>query len=141
MTTVDTSIQINRPAEEVFKFITNLENQKAIQSGISEVILSGPIAVGTRYTLKGQVMGRNFSTENEIVALEANKSFGIKTMAAPPAAPVTTTYTLEPSGGGTKLTTSMEMSMGFPGMEAMVKPQLKTALDGTNAILKKALEV
>jgi carbon monoxide dehydrogenase subunit G len=139
MATIATSIVINRPIEDVFKFITTLENQKSIQPGITDVILSGPLAVGARYTLKGQVMGRNFSTDNEIVALEPNKTFGIKTMAPAPASPVTTTYTLEPSGSGTKLTASMDTVI-FPGTEGMVKPALIKALDGANATVKKVLE-
>ena len=142
MATIESSIQIARPVETVFAFITNLENQKAIQPGITQVVLSGPFAVGTRYTLKGQVMGRDFSVENEIVALEPNKKLAIKTLAAPPASPVTNTYTLTPEGGGTKLTTTMDAVImgGFPGVEDMVRNQLKAALDGANATLKKVLE-
>jgi carbon monoxide dehydrogenase subunit G len=142
MATIESSIQIARPVEAVFSFLTNLENQKAIQPGITQVILGGPFAVGTRYTLKGQVMGRDFSVENEIVALEPNKKLSIKTLAAPPASPVTNTYTLAPEGNGTRLTTTMDAVVmgGFPGMEDMVKNQLKASLDGANATLKKVME-
>jgi carbon monoxide dehydrogenase subunit G len=142
MATIESSVQINRPVETVFAFITNLENQKTIQPGITQVVLGGPFAVGTRYTLKGQVMGRDFSVENEIVALEPNQKFGIKTLANPPASPVTNTYTLAPEGNGTRLTTTMDAVVmgGFPGMEDMVKNQLKATLDGANAALKKVLE-
>jgi carbon monoxide dehydrogenase subunit G len=141
MSTVDSSIQINRPVEAVFAFLSNLENQKLIQPGITAVTLNGPFAVGSRYVLQGQVMGRNFSTENEIVALEPDKKLSIKTLAPPPASPVTNTYTLSPSGGGTLLTTSMDAVMGgMPGFENMIKQQLKTALDTGNATLKKLLE-
>ncbi|MGC1377566.1 MAG: SRPBCC family protein [Anaerolineales bacterium] len=144
MTVIAASIEINRPVETVFAFLTNLENLKAQNSGITSITLNGPFAVGTHYITQGQVMGRNFNTETEIVAIEPNKKFSIKTLAAPPASPVTNTYTLEPSGGGTKLTTSMDavvMAGPFPGMEEMVKSQLKGALDTGNAALKKLIEV
>lgn len=142
MATIESSIQIARPVETVYAFLTNLENQKAISSGITQVILGGPLTVGTRYTLKGQVMGRDFSVENEIVALEPNKKLAVKTLAAPPASPVTNTYTLAPEGNGTRLTTTMEAVVmgGFPGVEEMVKKQLMASLDGANATLKKVME-
>jgi carbon monoxide dehydrogenase subunit G len=140
MTIIESSIEIGRPVETVFAFLTNLENLKAMQPGLTDVVLNGPLAVGTHYTMKGQVMGRDFSVENEIVALEPNKKFGVKTLAAPPASPVTNTYTLEASGSGTKLTTSMDaVVMGF-GMEDMIKGQLKGALDTGNATMKKLIE-
>ena len=141
MSTVDSSIQINCPVETVYAFLSNLENMKQMQPGITAVTLHGPMAVGTRFTQAGQVMGRNFSTENEIVAMEPNKTFAIKTLAAPPASPVTNTYTLQPAGGGTLLTLTMDAVMGgMPGFEDMVKKQLKTALDTGNATIKKLLE-
>jgi carbon monoxide dehydrogenase subunit G len=143
MTIIEASIEINHPVEAVYAFLTNLENLKAQNPGITSVTLNGPFAVGTHYTIKGQVMGRDFSTENEIVALEPNKKFGTKTLAAPPASPVTNTYTLEASGSGTKLTTSMDavvMGGPMPGMEDMIKGQLKSAIDAGNAALKKLIE-
>jgi carbon monoxide dehydrogenase subunit G len=143
MTVIDSSIEINRPVEDVYAFLTNLENLKAQNPTITSVTLNGPFAVGTHYITKGQVMGRDFSAETEIVTLEPNKKFAIKTLAPPPASPVTNTYTLEPSGTGTKLTTSMDavvMAGPMPGMEDMIKGQLKTALDSGNATLKKLIE-
>jgi carbon monoxide dehydrogenase subunit G len=142
MATIESSIHIARSVDIVFAFITNLENQKALQPGITQVILNGPLAIGTRYTLKGQVMGRDFSVENEIVSFEPNKKLGVKTLTSLPSSPMTNTYTLTPEGSSTCLTTSMDAVImgGFPGMEDMVKNQLKASLDGANATLKKVLE-
>jgi carbon monoxide dehydrogenase subunit G len=140
MTIVEASTEINRPVDDVFAFLTNLENLKLQNPGITSIKLNGLFAVGTHYITNGQVMGRDFSTETEIMAIEPNKKFSIKTLASPPASPVTNTYTLEPSGAGTKLTTSMDaVIMGF-GMEEMIKGQLKTALEAGNAALKKLIE-
>jgi len=140
MTIIESSIEINRPVETVYAFLTNLENLKKQNPGITAVTANGPFAVGTHYITKGQVMGREYTTETEIVAVEPNKKLGLKTLAAPPASPVTNTYILEPSGSGTKLTCSMDaVVMGF-GMEEMIKGQLKSAIDTGNAALKKAIE-
>jgi carbon monoxide dehydrogenase subunit G len=142
MAVVETSINISRPVEEVFAFLSDLNNQTKLNETLSEVVLSGPVAVGTKFKIKGSVMGRDFETDNEIVALEQNKTFGIKTFAAPPASDVTNTYTFESAGEGTKLTLAMDsviMTGGVPGMENMVKNQLKTGLETTMAAIKQAL--
>lgn len=138
MATIETSIGIGKPVEQVFEFLTNLENQKSLNSTLTDVIVSGPVKVGTKFTVKGTVMGREFSSDNEIVALEPNKKLGIKTLAAPPASDVTNTYTFESEGGGTKLNLSMD-AVVTPGTENMVVPQLKAGLDTTLAAIKKAL--
>ena len=143
MAIVETSININKPIEQVFEFITNLQNQTKLNGMLTEVVVDGPLAVGTKFKTKGTVMGRGFETDNEIVTMESNKKFGIKTFAAPPASDVTNTYMLEGNGDSTKLTLAMDsviMTGGVPGMEDMVKNQLKTGLDGTMAAIKKALE-
>ena len=143
MTIIESSIEIKSPVEKVYAYLTDLENLKARGGGITSITLNGPFAVGSHYVVKGEVMGRAYSSENEIVAIEPNKKFSIKTLAAPPASPVTNTYTLEPSGSGTKLTSSMDavvMTGPMPGMEEMVKGQLKGAIDSGNATLKKLIE-
>jgi hypothetical protein len=62
-----------------------------LNSTLTEAVLSGPVAVGTKFKIKGAAMGRSFETDNEIIALEPNKTFGIRTFTAPPASEVTNT--------------------------------------------------
>ena len=139
MANVETSISINKPVEKVFDFLTNLQNQKTMNSSITDVVISGKVAVGTRYKIKGTVMGRTFESENEIVAIEPNSKFSVKTLAAPPASDVTNVYTLEKEGSGTKLHLSMD-AVVFPGTENLVIPQLKAGLDTALGLIKKAVE-
>ena len=143
MTVVETSISLSKPVEEVFAFLSDPNNQTKLNDTLSEVVLDGPVEVGTKFKMKGSVMGRDFETDNEIVALEKNKTFAIKTFAAPPASDITNTYTFEKEGDGTKLTLAMDsviMTGGVPGMEDMVKNQLKSGLETTMAAIKKSLE-
>ncbi len=139
MATIETSISINKPVEKVFEFLTNVQNQKALSSAITDVVVSGKIAVGTRYKIKTAVMNRTIETENEIVAIEPNKKFAVKTLAAPPASDVTSTYTLEKDGAGTKLHLAMD-AVVMPGTENMVVPQLRAGLDTSLAAMKKVVE-
>lgn len=139
MATIETSISINQPVEKVYEHLTNVQNQKLLNSSITDVVMDGNMAVGMRYKIKMNIMGRPFESENEVVALEPNKKFGIKTLAAPPASPVTNTYTLEPEGSGTKLHLAMD-AVVMPGTEGMVVPQLRAGLDTALASMKKQLD-
>ncbi len=142
MAMVESSISIGRPVEQVFEFLADLQNQKVLNPMITEVVVAGKPAVGTKFETRGRVMDRAFETDNEIVALEPNLEFGFKTHAPPPASDVTSTYTLEKEGSGTKLHLAMDVMIltgGVPGMEDMVKNQVRSGLDaGLNAI-KNAL--
>ncbi len=139
MANVETSISIKQPIEKVYAYITDVQNQKAMNPNITEIKTSGKMAVGMHYTVKMTMAGRQFESEHEIVALEPNKTFGIKTLAKPPASPVTNTYSLEKEGAGTKLSLSMD-AVVMPGTEGMVVPQLRAGLDTALAGFKKALE-
>src|SRR5689334_25404746 len=108
MATLELSTKINKPVEKVFEFITNLENQKKLSEYITGVDVKGPLKVGTHYKIETTTMGRKIETVNEVVSLEPNKKFGVKTLAAPPASDVTNTYVLEKDGSGTKLTLQVD---------------------------------
>jgi carbon monoxide dehydrogenase subunit G len=138
MAVIESSISINQPPEKVFERITDVKMQKDISPVITDVVLEGKLALGSRYTIKMKVAGRDMDSVNEVVAYEENKVFGVKVLAAPPASPVTNTYTLEKEGTGTKLHLAMD-AVVMPGTEGMVVPQLKAGLDTTLAGVKKAL--
>ncbi len=138
MAKIETSISINKPVEQVFTYLTDVQNQKSLNPSITEVVTDGPMAVGSHYKIKMTVMGRAFESENEVVALEPNTCFAVKTLAKPPASPVTNTYTLEPEGAGTKLHLSMDATV-MPGTEGLVVPQLRASLDTALAGIKKGL--
>jgi carbon monoxide dehydrogenase subunit G len=146
MATLETSVTIGKPVEQVFEYLTNLNNQKKLSPYITGVEVDGPVTLGTKYTIETTSMGHKSTTRNEVVAFEPNKKFGVKTFAAPPASDVTNTYLLETDGSGTKLTLQMEAVLvpagmpTMPGMEDMMKTQMKAGLDSTMAAMKKAIE-
>lgn len=146
MATLETSVSINKPVEKVFEYITNLDNQKKLSTYITGIEVDGPVKLGTKYKIETTSMGHKNVTTNEVVAFEPNKKFGVKTFAAPPASDVTNTYLLEADGKGTKLTLQMDAVLTpagmpkMPGMEDMMKTQMKAGLDATMAAMKKAIE-
>jgi len=146
MAIIESSVKVNKPAEQVWAFITNMENQKKLNSYITGIEVSGPVQVGTKYKIETTSMGFKNVTTNEVISFEPNKKFGVKTLAAPPASDVTNTYLLEPDGDGTKLTLQMDATLvpagmpSMPGMEDMMKTQMKAGMDTTMSAMKKAIE-
>jgi len=146
MAVLELSTKVNKPVEKVYEFITDLENQKKLSEYITGVEVKGPLKVGTHYKIETTSMGRKIETVNEVVSLEPNKKFGIKTLAAPPASDVTSTYILEKDGSGTKLTLQVDAVLtpagmpNMPGMEDMMKKQMMAGFETTLATLKKAIE-
>lgn len=146
MAVIETSVKINKPVEQVWAFITTLDNQKKLSSYITGIEVSGPLALGTKYKIETTSMGMKNVTTNEVVAFEPNKKLGVKTFAPPPASDVTNTYILEADGDGTKLILQMDAVLvpagmpSMPGMEDMMKNQMKAGLDTTMAATKKAIE-
>lgn len=146
MATIETSVNIKKPVEEVFEFITNLDNQKKMSTYITGIEVDGPVQMGTKYKIETTSMGHKNVTNNEVVAFEPNKKFGIKTFAAPPASDVTNTYLLEQEGDGTKLSLLMDAVLtppgmpNMPGMEDMMKKQMITGLETTLNTMKKIIE-
>jgi len=146
MATLELSTKINKAVEKVFEFITNLDNQKKLSEYVTGVDFKGPLKVGSQYKIETTSMGRKNETLNEVVSLEPNKKFGVKTIAAPPASDVTNTYVLEKDGSGTKLTLLMDAVLtppgmpSMPGMEDMMKKQMTAGFEATLATLKKAIE-
>lgn len=146
MAILETSVSIGKPVEKVFEYITNLDNQKKLSTYITGIEVDGPVKLGTKYKIETTSMGHKNMTANEVVAFEPNRKFGVKTFAAPPASDVTNTYLLEADGKGTKLTLQMDAVLtpagmpNMPGMEDMMKTQMKAGLDSTMAAMKKAIE-
>lgn len=146
MATIETSVSIKKPVEKVFEFITNLDNQKKLSAYITGIEVSGPIQVGTKYKIETTSMGHKNVTNNEVVAFEPNKKFGVKTFAAPPASDVTNTYLLNKDGDGTKLILQMDAVLtpagmpNMPGMEDMMKKQMIAGLETTLNTMKKLIE-
>jgi uncharacterized membrane protein len=146
MATIETSVNIKNPVEQVFGFITNLDNQKKLSTYITGIEVSGPVQLGTKYQIETTSMGHKNVTTNEVVAFEPNKRFGVKTFAAPPASDVTNTYLLDMDGDGTKLTLQMDAVLtpagmpNMPGMEEMMKKQMIIGLEATLNTMKKLIE-
>lgn len=145
MALIENSIYINASPEKVFAHITNLD--VPMSEYVTKVEADGPLKLGTKITttIKSALGAVNKITA-EVVGFEKNKLYSIKTIATPPATDVINTNILEAEGSGTKLTLQTEAMLmppgmpSMPGMEDMMRNQMKANFDATLATIKKAIE-
>ena len=108
------STVINRPVEEVFAVLENLENDLKWRSEWVDARKSteGPISIGTRYSLFAKAFGRRIETIYETIQHEPNRSAAWKAMSGP--FPLTFLRSLERVEGGTKVNIRYEAELrGF----------------------------
>ncbi len=85
MTILETSVKISKPVEQIFEYVTNLDNMKKMSAYITAIEVDGPLKLGTKYKIQTTANGHVTETLQEVVAFEKNKKLGTKTFAAPPA--------------------------------------------------------
>jgi carbon monoxide dehydrogenase subunit G len=143
MFSVDKSVHIDKPAADVFSFVSDFANDAKWQSGVvrSEQTSAGPLGKGTTGQTVQKFMGRELKNDLLVTTFEPPKRFGAKTTSGPVQFEVM--CTLEEMGGGTHMTVHMEGEPGgfFKVAEGMVKNELNKSLDTDLAKLKQMLEV
>jgi carbon monoxide dehydrogenase subunit G len=143
MFSVDKSVHIDKPAADVFSFVSDFANDAKWQSGVvrSEQTSAGPLGKGTTGQTVQKFMGREMKSDLLVTTFDPPKRFGAKTTSGPVQFEVM--CTLEEMGGGTHMTVHMEGEPGgfFKVAEGMVKNELNKSLDTDLAKLKQMLEV
>jgi uncharacterized protein YndB with AHSA1/START domain len=136
------SVVVNRPIEEVFQFISDLENDpkwhpRCIES---QKISDGPSGIGARYREVYRFMGKS-EIVMEITEFVANRKIAFKGTPSGPMEP-RDVIECEPLNGGTKITYTAEpktrglFKLIDPLFSLMTKSELKKIL----AELEPALE-
>ena len=142
MATLDFSIEINRPLEEVFAFVSNPENMPRWSSTGSEVKITsaGPIGVGTTYRSVVTILGRRIEVEVEITEYEPNRSFAQKSKSGP--FPVESRTTFERVDGGTRVNSTSVAEPGgfFKLAEPLLVRMVKRQFEADFANLKDLME-
>jgi uncharacterized membrane protein len=148
MIKVEKSIVIDRPAQEVFAYVSDHTNAPRWQRGLLEVRreTEGPIGVGTRHTLVRAFMGRRMEASNEFTQYEPNRLVSFKVTADSVAAQGW--YVVAPEGSGhTKLTSRIEMQpsgltrLAQPLMAASLSREVVANLSDLKRLLEANVEV
>ncbi|HCT77528.1 MAG TPA: hypothetical protein DGG94_17470 [Micromonosporaceae bacterium] len=112
MTTVDVTVLIDRPIEEVYGFVTDLRNEPKWWLGVSRAErLAGDGGVGTRYTLEAKLLGLSVPTDIEVT--EADPPHRL-TIVAGGKMPYVCRYAFQPGAKGTELSVTAEIESKFP---------------------------
>jgi uncharacterized membrane protein len=114
------SIIINRPLEQVFAFVTNLENEMHWQPEIESIQFTsdGPMGVGTTFQEVRRTFGRRYEWHFEVTEFELNKIFCIRTLSG--TIPYQGCRLFEPAPGGAKVTERGELQT--PGLLKLLDP-------------------
>ena len=103
MAKVETSIVVNRPAGEVFQFISVNENALQWQSGLLEArVTSDVLGVGRAWIDVVQFLGRRIEVLFQLTDQQADRKIGFQSTGGP--IPMQGSYAFEQSGTGTQVT-------------------------------------
>jgi uncharacterized membrane protein len=138
MITIERTITIHRPVDEVFAYLSGVEYGPQYISGQREAHKTsvGAMGIGTTFATTGKFLRRGGS--NEVTEYERNRHLAWKTASG---ARATTAWHLEPSGPNTRLTfTRVSEAPGLlrlaePMMEAMANSQVDHDLGALKDLL------
>jgi len=139
MITVETSIFINRPQQEVFDFVSNPTNnaqwQRNTQS--AEWTSDGPPGIGSTFRIVYRRLWFNMEGTAEITTWEPPNTLSIKAVRGP--IPLEFTYYFKARGAGTQMTSKSQADVG--GLfQWLIDKQFGKQLDTSLNALKLVLE-
>jgi uncharacterized membrane protein len=141
MLKIESTAVINRPVEEVFAILSNVENNPKWSSAFLEVnkTSDGPVGVGTTWRGVGKFLGNRIEVEIEETEYEPNQKITQKSTSP---FPVNQQMTFENVDGGTRLNVNFEAEPGgfFKLAEPVFKSMAKRGIETDLANLKDLME-
>jgi uncharacterized membrane protein len=100
MIEVRSDVTIRRPADEVFAFVADAENNPRWQQGMRSCrwTSDGPIGIGSTYEQRASFLGRDIESTFVVDAFEPGRSITIRTTES--TFPITVTRAVEPLPDG-----------------------------------------
>jgi uncharacterized membrane protein len=142
MLKVETTVQIERPSDEVFAYISNFENNPKWQSGQLEARFTseGPLRVGSTYDQVAKFLGRRVVNTFEVLEYEPNRK--VKASSTSGSFPITFTRMVESIDGGTEVTAIIagDVSGFFKLAEPLLARMVRRSVDADYRNLKRILE-
>ena len=140
MIRVEFTIEIARPAAEVFEYLADVERLPEWQASAVEARADGSLAKGSRITERRRFLGRDFETELEVTAYEPPERLTLRALDGP--VRFTVDHRLEENGGATLLHFTGEAKPGGmlrfagPAVESKARHEFRRDFDR----LKERLE-
>ncbi len=126
---VENTIEVNRPLEAVFTYITNPKNIKELGLKDLRQTSPGPIGIGTTFNLVIDLFGRDIEIPAAVTEYQPYNAFTMKTTSGPFA--FEQHVLLTPTDTGTSITVTLDGDPGkaFKFAGPLLKTQLKKQLD------------
>jgi len=83
MPSFDLTIEIDRPPDEVFALLTDIDRLPEWQESAVSASANGPLRVGTVIGEQRRFMGRDVQTKDEVTAYEPPRRFDLKSSGGP----------------------------------------------------------
>lgn len=127
MIKLEQSIIINRPVEEVWKFMSNIENATKWDRGVLEAkqTSEGPIGIGSMLQTRRQMLGRQRIGKLRVSEYVPNRLIALQASLGQIAA-AQIRYSFEPVDGGTHMTGTSEVELR--GLWKLITPVLTRML-------------
>ena len=142
MITAEKNVVINRPVDEVFAYVSDIEKMDQWAAEMVEVkkTSDGPVGVGTTFTGVVKVLGRRMENEHEITEYEPNSKFGMRVISGPVTGEMG--FSFDSVNHGTKVSMAVEAETGgfFKVAEPLVARQMNRQYETNLATLKDLLE-
>jgi len=138
----DLSTLIDRPVEDVFSFVADLNNMPKWNSAVVSIqpLHGDSIGAGAKFKTVGEMLGRQMDGEMQVTAYEPDSKCGFQMNAGP--VQVNVTLTFKTVGTGTKLDLNAQGNPAgfFKLAENMVAGQVKSTMQANLSRLKSVLE-
>jgi uncharacterized membrane protein len=141
MIVINSSTNINQPAEQVFDFVTKQGNAELWLSGWLETRpTSEDIGVGSTWIDVVEVLGRRIESEYQLTELEPGRMIAFKSISG--TLPISGVYTFTPAGDSTDVIFHLESeSSGFFRLaDPLVNRIMQRQWDANLANIKDLLE-
>ena len=126
MFVVDSAVEVQRPAPEVFEFVADMTNAPLWQSGLHCVkrVPPGPVRVGSEHVFERRLAGRTLKAHNRITELQRPSRIAFEI----PRGWISgrAAYEVTPIEGGSRVRCRMEFRAG--GLGRFVEPLLARVL-------------
>ena len=140
MVRIEYSIDVARPAEEVFEHLVDLDRLPEWQSSAVESRADEPLTEGVRVFECRRALGREVNSELEVTAFDRPRRLTLKTLKGP--VRFTVDHRLAEADGGTRLTVVAEgkaggfMRLGEPVLARSVEAELRKDLERLKQLLE-----
>ena len=140
MVRIELTIDVARPAEDVFAYLVDLDRLPEWQESAVESRADEPLAEGVRIFECRRALGREVHSELEVTEFEPSRRLMLKTLKGP--VRFTVDHRLAESDGGTRLTVVAQgkagglMRLGEPMLARTVEAEMRKDFDRLKELLE-----